>query len=107
MDGTFVYQIGNAGAKGPNSNDTNGGINGTPQPFWPADMTVDPKTNIMYIADGYGNRRVLIVDAATGKYIWVISAPMGRTPSSAKTAAVALTRARASAPGRLISSAAR
>ncbi len=69
MDGTFVYQIGNAGAKGPNSNDTNGGINGTPQPFWPADMTVDPKTNIMYIADGYGNRRVLIVDAATGKYV--------------------------------------
>jgi DNA-binding beta-propeller fold protein YncE len=69
LDGTFVYQIGNAGAKGPNSNDTNGGINGTPQPFWPADMTVDPKTNIMYIADGYGNRRVLIVDAATGKYI--------------------------------------
>jgi hypothetical protein len=69
MDGTFVYQIGKAGAKGPNSNDTNGGINGTPQPFWPADMTVDPKTNIMYIADGYGNRRVLIVDAATGKYI--------------------------------------
>jgi DNA-binding beta-propeller fold protein YncE len=68
-DGTFVYQIGKAGAKGPNSNDTNGGINGTPQPFWPADMTVDPKTNIMYIADGYGNRRVLIVDAATGKYI--------------------------------------
>ena len=23
----------------------------------------------MYIADGYGNRRVLIVDAATGKYV--------------------------------------
>ena len=29
----------------------------------------DPKTNILYVADGYGNRRVLIVDAATGKYI--------------------------------------
>lgn len=43
MDGTFVYQIGTAGAKGPNSNDTNGGINGTHQPFWPADMTVDPE----------------------------------------------------------------
>jgi|HubBroStandDraft_2_1064218.scaffolds.fasta_scaffold01267_7 hypothetical protein len=67
-DGTFVYQIGAAGAKGPDSNDTNGGVNGTPQPFWPADMAVDPKTNLMYIADGYGNRRVLIVDAATGKY---------------------------------------
>ncbi len=68
-DGTFVYQIGTAGAKGPNSNDTNGGVNGTPEPYWPADMVVDPKTNLMYIADGYGNRRVLIVDAATGKYV--------------------------------------
>jgi len=52
MDGTFVLQIGSAGAKGPNSNDTNGGINGTPQPYWPADTTVDPKTNLAYIADG-------------------------------------------------------
>jgi DNA-binding beta-propeller fold protein YncE len=68
-DGTFVLQIGTAGAKGPNSNDTNSGVNGTPEPFWPADMVVDPKTNLMYIADGYGNRRVLIVDAATGKYV--------------------------------------
>lgn len=68
-DGTFVYQIGTPGAKGPNSNDTNGGVNGTPEPFWPADTVVDPKTNLMYIADGYGNRRVLIVDAATGKYV--------------------------------------
>ncbi len=32
-------------------------------------MSVDPKTNLLYIADGYGNRRVLIVDAATGKYV--------------------------------------
>lgn len=68
-DGTFVLQIGTAGAKGPNSNDISGGVNGTPEPYWPADMTVDPKTNLMYIADGYGNRRVLIVDAATGKYV--------------------------------------
>ena len=68
-DGTFVMQIGAAGAKGPNSNDTSGGVNGTPEPYWPADMTVDPKTNLMYIADGYGNRRVLIVNAATGKYV--------------------------------------
>jgi len=68
-DGTFVLQIGTPGAKGPNSNDTNGGINGTPEPFWPADMVVDPKTNYLYVADGYGNRRVLIVDAATGKYV--------------------------------------
>jgi DNA-binding beta-propeller fold protein YncE len=69
MDGTFVYQIGHAGAKGPNSNDTNGGMKGTPQPFLPADMSVDAKTNHLYIADGYGNKRVLIADAETGKYI--------------------------------------
>jgi len=68
-DGTFVYQIGAAGAKGPNSNDTKWRRHGTPEPYWPADMAVDPKTNLMYIADGYGNRRVLIVDAATGKYV--------------------------------------
>jgi len=68
-DGTFVYQIGTAGANGPNSNDTNGDVNGMPEPFRPADMVVDAKTNFMYIADGYGNRRVLIVNAATGKYV--------------------------------------
>ena len=31
-------------------------------------MVVDPTTNRLYVADGYGNRRVLIVDADTGKY---------------------------------------
>jgi hypothetical protein len=31
-------------------------------------MVVDPKTNLMYVADGYGNRRVLVVGAATEKY---------------------------------------
>ena len=83
MDGTFVYQIGKAGAKGPNSNDTNGGINGTPQPYLPADMAVDPKTNLLYIADGYGNRRVLIVDAATGKYVGHFGA-YGQNPVQAR-----------------------
>ena len=32
-------------------------------------MVVDPATNRLYIADGYGDRRVLIVDADTGEYI--------------------------------------
>jgi DNA-binding beta-propeller fold protein YncE len=68
-DGTFVWQIGRAGAGAPNSDDTNGGPNGTPQPYLPADITVDPATNLAYIADGYGNRRILIVDAETGKYV--------------------------------------
>ena len=68
-DGKFVYAIGTQGKNGPNSNDTNGGLNGTPQPYLVADMDVDPKSNILYVADGYGNRRVLMVDAATGKYL--------------------------------------
>lgn len=68
-NGDFVYQIGYAGMDGPNSDDIDGGPNGTPQPYLPADMTVDPETNRLYIADGYGNRRVLIVDAETGQYI--------------------------------------
>src|SRR5277367_6357689 len=29
---------------------------------------VDPKTNELYIADGYGNHRVIVFDADTGKY---------------------------------------
>lgn len=68
-DGEFVYQIGYAGMEGPNSEDTNGGPNGTPQPYLVADMSVDPSTNRMYVADGYGNRRILIVDAETGQYV--------------------------------------
>ncbi len=68
MDGNFKMRIGGTPG-GPNSNDTNGGVNGTPLLYLAADMVVDPATNRLYIADGYGNRRVLIVDANTGKYI--------------------------------------
>ncbi len=46
--------------KGPDSNDKNGGRNGTPQFYLPADITVDPTNNRMYVSDGYGNRRVVI-----------------------------------------------
>jgi DNA-binding beta-propeller fold protein YncE len=34
----------------------------------PADVTVDPTTNEVYIADGYVNRRIIVFDAATGAY---------------------------------------
>ena len=68
MNGNFKMRIGGT-PKGPNSNDTHGGINDTPVLYQAADMVVDPATNRLYIADGYGNRRVLIVDANTGKYI--------------------------------------
>ena len=68
MDGNFKMRIGGT-PKGPNSNDTNGGLNGTPLLYQATDMVRDPKTNRLYISDGYGNRHVLIVDADSGKYI--------------------------------------
>jgi DNA-binding beta-propeller fold protein YncE len=66
-DGTFVLQIGKSGVTG-GSNDTNGGPGGRPLLGRPADMEVDPTTNELYIADGYLNKRVIVVDAATGLY---------------------------------------
>ena len=68
MDGNFKMRIGGT-PTAPDSNDTHGGVNGTPLMYLPADMVVDPKTNRLYIADGYGDRRVLIIDADTGKYV--------------------------------------
>jgi len=68
QNGNFKMRIGGT-PTAPASNDTSGGINGTPLLYLPADMVVDPRTNRLYVADGYGNRRVLVVDADTGKYI--------------------------------------
>jgi DNA-binding beta-propeller fold protein YncE len=67
-DGDFLLQIGRRQPPVRNSNDTNGGVNGTPLLGQPADMEVDPETNELYVADGYTNLRVLVVDAATGMY---------------------------------------
>ena len=87
MNGNFKMRIGGT-PEGPNSNDTNGGINGTPLLYQAADMVVDPATNRLYIADGYGNRRVLIVDADTGKYIGHFGA-YGNNPVDDAAAAAA------------------
>jgi DNA-binding beta-propeller fold protein YncE len=87
MNGNFRMRIGGT-PKGPNSNDTNGGINGTPLLYQPADMAVDPKTNRLYVSDGYGDRRVLILDADTGKYIGHFGA-YGNNPVDDRTAAAA------------------
>jgi DNA-binding beta-propeller fold protein YncE len=58
-DGKFLMQVGRQG-KGSGSND--------PDNFGrPAKIWVDPKTNEAYIADGYGNKRVAVIDADTGK----------------------------------------
>jgi DNA-binding beta-propeller fold protein YncE len=34
----------------------------------PAKLFIDPKANELYVADGYGNHRVIVFDADTGKY---------------------------------------
>ena len=67
-NGTFLLQIGRRQPPVRDSNDTNGGINGTPLLAQPADLEVDPETNELYIADGYTNLRVIVVDAETGMY---------------------------------------
>ena len=55
QDGKFLMQIGKPGqSKGSNDIDNLKG---------PAKMFVDPKTNELYVADGYGNHRVIVFDA--------------------------------------------
>jgi DNA-binding beta-propeller fold protein YncE len=80
-DGTFLLQVGKAGTTG-GSNATTGGLGGTPLLGQPADIEVDPTNNEAYIADGYQNKRVLVVDGNTGKYIRHWGA-YGGTPSDA------------------------
>jgi DNA-binding beta-propeller fold protein YncE len=68
QNGDFLLQIGRRQPPVRNSNDTNGGINGTPLLAQPADLEVDPENNELYIADGYTNLRVIVVDGNTGMY---------------------------------------
>ena len=46
----------------------NKGSNDTENFGRPAKIFVDAKTNEAYIADGYGNKRVVVIDADTGKF---------------------------------------
>ncbi len=59
-DGEFVMQIGAA--------DSNTGSNDTANLGRPADLFVDTAAGEVYVADGYGNRRVVVFDADTGAY---------------------------------------
>jgi DNA-binding beta-propeller fold protein YncE len=49
--------------------DKNAGSNDTTLLGGPAGIWVDPRTNEVYIADGYRNRRVIVFDGATGTYL--------------------------------------
>ncbi len=59
-DGRFLLQIGRAGETG--------GSNDTTLLGRPADIAVDDEAGEVYVADGYGNRRVIVFDARTGAY---------------------------------------
>ena len=48
--------------------DKNDGSNDTTLLGGPSGIWVDPKTNEAFISDGYRNRRVIVVDGATGAY---------------------------------------
>lgn len=60
QDGKFLMQIGHPYMT-QGSNDVEN-LKG------PAKMFVDQATNELYVADGYGNHRVIVFDAETGKY---------------------------------------
>ncbi|MBR0648972.1 hypothetical protein GXW78_04810 [Roseomonas terrae] len=61
LDGQFRMQIGRAGAS-TGSNDT-ANLNR------PADTEVDVRTREVFVADGYGNRRVIVFNMDTGAYL--------------------------------------
>jgi DNA-binding beta-propeller fold protein YncE len=56
-DGKFVAQFGKPGMNKGNEDTMNLGM--------PANITVDDVANEIYIADGYGNRRVVVLDTIT------------------------------------------
>jgi DNA-binding beta-propeller fold protein YncE len=58
-DGKFLMQVGHFGKNGGSNDPENFGR--------PAKIWVDPKTNEAYVADGYLNKRVAVLDADTGK----------------------------------------
>jgi DNA-binding beta-propeller fold protein YncE len=49
--------------------DQTGGSNDTTLMGRPSEIWVDPADNEVFVADGYGNRRIIVFDGATGKYL--------------------------------------
>ena len=65
-DGKFLLQIGKGGrvAGGEDLVDSNDTMNLAAS----TTVAVYPKTNEVFVADGYGNRRIVVFDATTGAY---------------------------------------
>jgi hypothetical protein len=49
--------------------DKTAGSNDTTLMGRPSEIWVDPSDNEVFVADGYGNRRIIVFDGATGKYL--------------------------------------
>jgi DNA-binding beta-propeller fold protein YncE len=60
QDGKFVMQIGRSNQSQGNADTLNF--------HRPADVWVYPQTNELFVADGYGNHRVAVLDATSGKF---------------------------------------
>jgi DNA-binding beta-propeller fold protein YncE len=59
-DGKFLLQVGKQGVHNGSNDLAN---------FWkPSKIYPDPAANEVYVSDGYGNRRIVVLDADTGKY---------------------------------------
>jgi hypothetical protein len=74
-DGNFIMQIGHSSKAEINSLDTT-------LLARPAGIEVDEKARELYIADGYGNRRVIVFDSDSGKFKRMWGA-YGNAPSDA------------------------
>lgn len=59
-DGTFLMQFGAPGSSGGSTDTLNFGR--------VAKISIDAAANEAYIADGYGNKRVAVIDASTGEF---------------------------------------
>ena len=61
LDGTFLMQVGSLGGNaGSNDAENFGRV---------AEVTIDPETNEAYLADGYLNKRVAVLDGDTGELL--------------------------------------
>ena len=60
QDGKFVMQIGHSNQSKGNADTTN--------VHRAADVQFNPRTNELFVADGYGNHRVIVFDADSGRF---------------------------------------
>jgi DNA-binding beta-propeller fold protein YncE len=60
QDGKFIMQVGKKGVTADS--------NSTEHFYMVAKLFIDAKTNEVYVSDGYGNKRVAVIDADTGAF---------------------------------------